>query len=105
MAEEKQLSSCDPLYVVGYNQNGELGLGHRTDVTDMTEWTADNDNDTFPTSTSVHTGDDFAILVADNRNLSPLTFGFIRETCDGVPAEKYVIGDTLRFHSSLPTPH
>ena len=82
MTEEKQESACDTLFVVGKNHKCQLGLGHRMSVKEITKWTAD---DTITGPISVHNGFEFAILSADNCNLGPLTFGFIRETCNRVP--------------------
>ena len=84
MAEEKQQSTCDTLYVVGKNDKGQLGLDHRANVKEITKWIADND--AIPMPTSVHNGFGFTIISADNQiGFGSLTFGFIRETCDRVP--------------------
>ena len=83
MAEEKQLSSCDTIYVVGCNDGGQLGLGHCAVVKEIAKWSIDND--VIPMPTRVHNGAAFAIISTENRRLSLLTFEFIRETCECVP--------------------
>ena len=83
MTEKKQLSTCDTLYVVGHNDRGQLGLGHRIDVKEITKWTASNV--AITKQMSVHNGRKFAIISSGILSLDPLTFGFIRETCDSVP--------------------
>ena len=71
------------LFVVGRNENGQLGLGHREKINELTIWPCENS--AFPTVASVHTGHQFTILSADHQRWILLMYGFTRETCDSVP--------------------
>ena len=72
MAEEKQLSPPETLYVVGRHDENQLALGNRTNVTEILKCTYDND--ALPKKMNVHNGFMFAILSANNHKLGPFNF-------------------------------
>ena len=86
MAEEQPTNTYQTLFVVGPNSNGQLALGHRNDIEELTEWTPWTMHNTLiPTPQNVYSAGNFVFTSFVNPNLSALTFRFIREIFDSIP--------------------